>query len=51
MYGPTGDWNQGRCKQNDEAICLRGGYCGFIHFKPEPRFARAYLKKMRNKSK
>ena len=48
-YGPTGNWRELGCRQNDTYHCMRGRYCSFIHFKKVPQFARKYLNRMRKK--
>ena len=30
-FSPVTDFREARCRQYDEAVCTRGGYCNFIH--------------------
>ena len=36
-YSPVTDFRESRCRQFDEKVCDRGGYCNFHHFKKLPR--------------
>lgn len=35
-YSPVTDFREARCRDYDEEICQRGGYCNFLHVKPVP---------------
>ena len=48
QFCPVTDFKDARCRQYEEAVCGRGGYCNFMHLKHVPRalmkvcmFARA----------
>ena len=32
-YSPVTDFREARCRQYDEGVCSRGGYCNFMHLK------------------
>jgi len=35
-FSPVTDFREARCRDFDEDICSRGGYCNFMHIKPVP---------------
>lgn len=50
-YSPVTDFREARCRQFEEAVCGRGGFCNFVHLKRVPRRLRKMLKKNRKKKK
>lgn len=48
-YSPVSDFREARCRQFDEGICDRGGYCNFMHLKHVPRSLRRALRDTRKK--
>ena len=42
-YSPVTDFRESRCRQFDEKVCGRGGYCNFLHLKKIPRQAIVML--------
>jgi len=50
-FSPVTDFREARCRQFDEDVCTRGGYCNFMHLKRVPRFLRKMLKKSAKKWK
>lgn len=49
-YSPVSDFREARCRQFDEGVCDRGGYCNFMHLKHVPRRLRRALKDTRKSS-
>ena len=52
-FSPVTDFREARCRQYDEAVCTRGGYCHFMHLRTPSRSFRQdlekpYQKKWRN---
>lgn len=46
-YCPVTEFADARCKQYDDAMCSRGGYCNFVHWRHVPRaFKRRLYRKM-----
>jgi splicing factor U2AF subunit len=39
-FSPVTDFREARCRQYDEGVCDRGGYCNFMHMKHVPRHLR-----------
>lgn len=35
-YSPVTDFREARCRDFDEGVCARGGFCNFLHVKPVP---------------
>lgn len=35
-YSPVTDFREARCRDYDEEVCARGGFCNFLHSKPVP---------------
>ena len=33
QFCPVTDFKDARCRQYEEAVCGRGGYCNFMHLK------------------
>lgn len=48
-YSPVTDFREARCRQFDEGVCDRGGYCNFMHLKHVPRNLRRQLRDTRKK--
>lgn len=36
-FSPVTDFREARCRQYDEAVCTRGGYCNFMHIRTPSR--------------
>lgn len=49
-YSPVTDFREARCRQFDEGVCDRGGYCNFMHLKHVARRLRRALKDTRKSS-
>eukprot|EP00457_Paulinella_chromatophora_P006756 gb/GEZN01006775.1/.p1 GENE.gb/GEZN01006775.1/~~gb/GEZN01006775.1/.p1 ORF type:complete len:302 (+),score=45.81 gb/GEZN01006775.1/:150-1055(+) len=50
-YSPVTDFREARCRQFEESICSRGGFCNFVHLKRVPRHLRKLLRKSKKKKK
>eukprot|EP00808_Paulinella_micropora_P016131 g1047.t1 len=50
-YSPVTDFREARCRQFEESICSRGGFCNFVHLKRVPRHLRKLLRKTKKKKK
>ena len=35
-FSPVTDFREARCRDYDEEVCARGGFCNFLHAKPVP---------------
>ena len=44
-FSPVTDFREARCRQYDEAVCTRGGYCNFMHIRTPSRSLRKDLEK------
>jgi len=44
-FSPVTDFCEARCRQYDEAVCTRGGYCNFMHIRTPSRSLRRDLEK------
>merc|ERR1711981_696126 len=44
-FSPVTDFREARCRQFDESMCGRGGYCNFMHIKPPSRSLKRDLLK------
>jgi len=44
-FSPVTDFREARCRQYDEAVCTRGGYCNFMHIRTPSRSLRRDLEK------
>ena len=42
-FSPVTDFREARCRQYDEAVCTRGGYCNFMHIRTPSRSLRKDL--------
>lgn len=46
-YSPVTDFREARCRQYDEGVCSRGGYCNFMHLKHLSKsFKRSLFRQM-----
>lgn len=46
-YSPVTDFREARCRQYDEGVCSRGGYCNFMHLKHMSKsFKRSLFRSM-----
>lgn len=36
-FSPVQDFREARCRDFDEDVCSRGGFCNFMHVKPVPQ--------------
>jgi len=48
-FSPVTDFREARCRQFDEDVCSRGGFCNFMHLKRVPRFLRKMMRKGKKK--
>lgn len=46
-FSPVTDFREARCRQYDEGVCDRGGYCNFMHMKHVPRHLRRLFRPKR----
>jgi len=46
-FSPVTDFREARCRQYDEGVCDRGGYCNFMHMKHVPRHLRRMFRPKR----
>lgn len=44
-FSPVTDFREARCRQYDEAVCTRGGYCNFMHIRTPSRSLRKELER------
>ena len=42
-YSPVTDFKEARCRQHDESMCGRGGFCNFMHIREPSRELRKHL--------
>lgn len=49
-FSPVTDFREARCRQYDEGVCDRGGYCNFMHMKRVPRHLRRLFRPKRRES-
>ena len=46
-FSPVTDFRESRCRQYDEGVCSRGGYCNFMHLKHISRsFKKSLFREM-----
>jgi len=48
-YSPVTEFREARCRQFDEDVCARGGYCNFMHLKKIPSHLKRAMKKLSRK--
>jgi len=36
-FSPVTDFHKARCRQYDEGVCARGGFCNYVHIRPPDR--------------